>query len=161
MERYDALLYRVLEQARALSIPISDRIDPHVAVNRRAVTRFGCCIRQRDSSYRIELTDRLLAAEERACMQTLAHEVLHTCPGCQNHGPLWQEYAQRMNKAWGYSISRTGTCGALGIADARQVRHLVVCTACGREFPRVKASALVLHPERYRCRCGGILKCRF
>ena len=28
----------------------------------------------------IELSERLLEAEERACMQTLAHEVLHTCP---------------------------------------------------------------------------------
>ena len=56
-------------------------------------------------------------------MQTLAHEVLHTCPGCRNHGALWKEYAARMNGAYGYAISRTGTCEALGVADVRPVRY--------------------------------------
>ena len=110
MNEFDALLARAVEQARALGIPVSARISPHVAVNRRAVTRFGCCIR-RGGEYVIELSERLLEAEERACMQTLAHEVLHTCPGCRNHGALWKEYAARMNGAYGYAISRTGTCG--------------------------------------------------
>ena len=98
---------------------------PRVAVNRRAVTRFGCCIR-RGGEYVIELSERLLEAEERACMQTLAHEVLHTCPGCRNHGALWKEYAARMNGAYGYAISRTGTCEALGVADVRPVRYRLV-----------------------------------
>lgn len=45
MNEFDALLARAVEQARALGIPVSARISPRVAVNRRAVTRFGCCIR--------------------------------------------------------------------------------------------------------------------
>ncbi len=60
--------------------------SPRVAVNRRAVTRFGCCIR-RGGEYVIELSERLLEAEERACMQTLAHEVLHTAPAAATMGP--------------------------------------------------------------------------
>ena len=43
MNDFDALLARVAGQAMALGLPVSRRIDPHVAVNRRAVTRFGCC----------------------------------------------------------------------------------------------------------------------
>ena len=69
-------------------------------------------------------------------MQTLAHEVLHTCPGCRNHGALWKEYAARMNGAYGYAISRTGTCEALGVADVRPVRYRLVCERCGQEFCR-------------------------
>ena len=86
MNEFDALLARAVEQARALGIPVSARISPRVAVNRRAVTRFGCCIR-RGGEYVIELSERLLEAEERACMQTLAHEVLHTCPAAATMGP--------------------------------------------------------------------------
>ena len=157
MDRFDELLSRVLEQARSMGIPVSGRIDPHVRVNRRAVTRFGCCIRQKDGGFVVELTHRLLDASDRACLQTLAHEVLHTCPGCRNHGPLWRTYAGQMNAAFGYAISRTGTCGELGVPDERPVRYLLVCSRCGREFPRMKASPLVRHPERYRCRCGGTL----
>ena len=160
MNDFDALLARVAGQARALGLPVSRRIDPHVAVNRRAVTRFGCCI-QRGKGYTIELSERLLTAPEGACLQILAHEVLHTCPGCRNHGARWKEYARRMNEAYGYAISRTGSCEALGVADTRPVRHLVVCTACGMEFPRSRRSPLVDHPERYRCRCGGALQRKF
>ena len=78
-----------------------------------------------------------------------------------NHGARWKEYARRMNEAYGYAISRTGSCEALGVADARPVRHLVVCTRCGMEFPRSRRSPLVDHPERYRCRCGGALQRKF
>ena len=160
MNDFDAILTRVLEQARALKLPISDRIAPRVAVNRRAATRFGCCIRQ-GGEYRIELSARLLEAEEHGCMQTLAHEVLHTCPGCRNHGPAWKAYAAQMNAAYGYTIARTGTCRDLGVEEVRTARHMVVCTKCGTEFPRMKRSALVQHPERYRCRCGGALERRY
>ena len=155
MNDFDALLARVVEQVRAIGIPCSKTIIPQVLVNRRAVSRFGCGRYLPDGRCLIELTDRLLEAEERACMQTLAHEVLHTCRGCRNHGKRWQSYAARMNEAYGYSIARTGTCAELGVPDARPARYVLVCRSCGHTFSRTRASSLVLHPERYRCRCGG------
>ena len=156
MNDFDTLLAQVIAQARAVQIPVSDRIAPHVAVNRRAVSRFGCCRKSR-AGYCIELVEGLLWAEEAACRQTLAHEVLHTCPGCRDHGPLWRSYAQRMNEAWGYRIARTGSREELGVEPPRAAPHLVVCRRCGRRFERFRASALVQQPERYRCRCGGTL----
>lgn len=135
MNEFDALLARAVEQARALGIGVGPHL-PRVAVNRRAVTRFGCCIR-RGGEYVIELSERLLEAEERACMQTLAHEVLHTCPGCRNHGALWKEYAARMNGNL-RPPSRTGTCEALGWR-MRPVRH-GWCERCGQEFCRSRRS---------------------
>ena len=155
MNDFNGLLARVAAQARALDLPISPHIDPEVAINRRAA-RFGCC-RRRGEGYQIELSDRLLEAGERACCQTLAHELLHTCPGCQNHGPRWRGYAQQMNAAYGYHIARTDTCAALGIPDLAPARYVVVCNRCGMEYRRVRASRLVQHPEHYRCRCGGTL----
>lgn len=157
MNDFDALLVRVLAQARALGIPVSDRIAPHVGVNRRAVTRFGCC-KRRGKDFQIELSERLLRAPEGACLQTLAHEALHTCPGCENHGARWKGYAGRMNTAYGYAIARTGTCQDLGVEDARVARYQLVCTRCGAEFSRTRLSPLVRHPERYRCKCGGTLR---
>ena len=156
MNDFDALLAQVIAEARELHIPVSGRIEAHVAVNRRAVTRFGCC-RRTAGGYRIELAEGLLRAAEPACRQTLAHEILHTCPGCRDHGPLWRSYAERMNSAWGYRIARTGARDELGVEPPRPAPHLVVCRQCGRRFERFRASALVQHPERYRCRCGGTL----
>ena len=136
MNDFDALLVRVLDQARALKIPVSAQIRPHVTVNRRAVTRFGCCIR-RGEAFEIELSQRLLEAAEGACLQTLAHEALHTCPGCRDHGQRWKAYAARMNAAYGYAIARTGTCQALGVPDVRPERSSAGRARpwCGRHAP--------------------------
>ena len=50
---------------------------------------------------------------------------------------------------------------ALGLPDQKPVNHLAVCERCGQEFKRARASNLVQHPERYRCRCGGRLSLRY
>ena len=152
----DILLVQVVSQARSLSIPVSSKIDPHVTVNTRARTRFGCC-RKAGGRYVIEVSASLFSAEEQAIRQVLAHEVLHTCPGCADHGPRWQHWAALMNRIFGYDIRRTHTPQALGLEDTRPVRWLVVCQSCGRSTPRMKRSPLVEHPGRYRCKCGGIL----
>ena len=154
----DNLLARVIAQARAVKIPVSDRICPQVRLNRRAKTRFGCCVRQ-SGAYIIELSARLAGeGSEDAVLQVLAHEVLHTCYGCSNHGKRWKGYAAKMNAAYGYHISRTDKFEDLGLEDDRPVRYWVVCARCGRSIPRMKRSPLVDHPERYRCRCGGTLR---
>ena len=110
------------------------------------------------AGHTIELSAALCRAEDQAVCQVLAHEVLHTCPGCANHGPRWKAWAQKMTRAWGYQIRRSDTPQDLGLTDQRPVRYLVVCTRCGRQIPRMKRSPLVSHPERYRCRCGGELR---
>ncbi len=159
-QEVDDLLARVIAQARALCIPVSLHIDPAVRLNQRATGRFGCC-RFSGGRYVIEVSARLLAAGAEAVGETLAHEVLHTCPGCRDHGAIWKSYAGRMNGAYGYHISRTGSWEALGLPDQRQGKYLLVCQKCGREFKRTRASSLVLHPERYRCRCGGTLERKY
>lgn len=157
--RLDRLLAQVIAQAQALCIPISPGIQPCVAVNRRAKTRFGCC-RTIPQGYVIEVSQLLLQAQDGAILQVLAHEVLHTCPGCANHGPRWRGWAERMNRAYGYQIRRTDSFQSLGLEDRRPVRYLVVCLRCGRSLPRMKRSPLVDHPQRYRCPCGGALEVR-
>lgn len=157
-EELDGLLERAVAQARAVKIPVSREICPRVRLNRRARTRFGCCVR-RDGAYTIELS-ALLARDgsEQAVLQVLCHEVLHTCYGCSNHGARWKSYAQRMNAAYGYRIRRTDDYRSLGLEDDRPVRYYVVCARCSRRIPRMKRSPLVDHPERYRCKCGGELR---
>lgn len=156
-EEADRLLARVIAQARALGIPAAEGIEPAVRFNRRAKKRFGCCIR-RGKVFTIELSARLLEGSREAVMQTLAHEVLHTCPGCANHGAKWKEYAARMNGAYGYAISRTGSPEGLGLPGDGPARYLLVCARCGAEIGRSRRTAVVEHPERYRCRCGGRLE---
>lgn len=156
MNDCDALLKQVMDEAAALGIPFSEQVDPHVTLNRRAVARFGCCRRYPDGHFTIELARRVAEGPERSCRETLAHELLHTCCHCQNHGKRWQSYARKMNAAYGYNLARTASNEALGL-EAGEPKYLLRCDACGAEFPRHRASPLTEHPERYRCKCGGRL----
>lgn len=156
MNDCDGLLKEVMAQVAALGIPVSQKIEPHVSINARAVTRFGCCIFDgKAGSFRIEVARRVAEGPEAGCRETLAHEVLHTCYGCRNHGKRWKEYAARMNRAYGYTITRATTNEAMGVGESRPYRYLFRCERCGVEFGRYRASALTRHPERYRCKCGG------
>lgn len=152
----DALMRKVAEQARGLGIPISGQIGGHVLLNRRAVNRLGCCRRQ-GGGYVIELAARVAEGTEESCLETLAHELLHTCPGCQNHGALWKRYAKQMNEAYGYNIQRVAAEGTAGGVLPRPFKYLFRCEKCGAELGRYRASPLTRHPEGYRCRCGGRL----
>ena len=155
MNQPDALLALVIRQARSLGIPLAAKIDPHVQINTRALRRFGRCLRE-GNYYRIELSARLLSGSEAACCTVLAHELLHTCYGCMNHGTRWKRYAARMQAAFGYPISCTTTDLALG-TKAPAAKYIVRCTVCGKSIPRYRSSPLTRHPERYHCACGGTL----
>lgn len=156
MNDCDRLLGEIIVQARELGIPVSGEIDPRVRINGRALTRFGCCRLERGRPV-IEVARRVAEGPEWSCRETLAHEVLHTCWGCRNHGKRWKEYARRMNQAYHYQIARTSSNEELGVAEGRPCRYLLRCERCGAEFRRYRASPLVQDPERYRCRCGGRL----
>ena len=77
----------VIGEAHSLGIPLSDRIDDQVLINGRAKKRLGCC-RMKDGSFRIEVSSVILEGGKPAIKEILAHEILHTCPGCQNHSSL-------------------------------------------------------------------------
>ncbi len=156
MNDFNILLQVVIAEALSVGIPISNNIDPNVKINSRAQTRFGCCIRTGER-YIIELTDKLLTATETACKEIIAHEILHTCYGCRNHGTRWKLYADKMNQALGYNIARTGSHEALGLKNTTPVRHLIVCRDCGLEIKRARHSELTRNPSKYRCKCGGKL----
>ena len=83
-----------------------------------------------------------------------AHELLHTCPRCMNHKLLWKTYAGKMNNAYSYCITAT-TKEALVEYEEKPVKYMLQCTKCKRQFPRMKLTAVVQHPERYHCGCGG------
>lgn len=108
-----------------------------------------------------------MQSSERAIRNTLIHELLHTCPGCLNHGQKWKAYARIVQNRFGYNIVRAGgdkdEASALEAARREkragyQTQYLLVCTKCGQEFIRYRKSNLVLHPEKYRCKCGGTIE---
>lgn len=153
---FDGMLQTVLLQAREAGIPVAEQIDPRVQLNTRAKKRYGRCL-CRAGRYTIELSAYLEDADSSFVYTVLAHEVLHTCPGCMNHGAHWKLYAARMRERYGYPIERTASYGLLPEQKPAPTRYMLQCTVCGAVFPRQKKSKLVQHPGRYRCKCGGKL----
>lgn len=131
-------------------------------VNRRAKTRLGIC-RRSGGKYTVEIAASLLDEQtpEALLIETLMHEILHTCRGCMNHTGRWKQLAETVSAAYGYNITRTAKRDDLpeNIAVNLKPKYRVVCQSCGAVYERYKKSAVVVHPERYRCgKCGKPLK---
>jgi len=157
-EELDSLSAEIAEALRGLGIPLSGHISPAVLVNSRAKRRLGCCY-CRDGVYTIEVSSRLLEQPDRL-RQTLAHELLHTCRGCRDHGEKWKAYAAKVNEALGYSIQRLAPVMGESQEPLRRekIKYVLECQSCGAKICRSRMSKAVKYPWRYRCKCGGKLK---
>lgn len=158
-EEVNALLQATAHTLRELKIPLAREISPQVLINTRAKRRLGCCYFQ-SGQYTIEVSASLLEDPARL-RQTLAHELLHTCRGCRNHGKQWKAYAAVVNEACGMEISRLTPPKEEEPQQCLrndEIKYLVQCQSCGALFPRARMCKLVKTPWRYRCQCGGKLK---
>ncbi|HHT97576.1 MAG TPA: sprT domain-containing protein [Clostridiales bacterium] len=133
-------------------------INPNVKINTRAINRFGQCrkLPQSQYDYEIQINSKLLEVSKDKAMNTLVHEILHTCKGCMNHGKTWKHYANVMNIMFGYDISRTSSYETIGI-DKPEYKYMIKCDKCSVSIGRQKQSKLVTHTHQYRCKCGGNL----
>ena len=156
-EELDKELIELAETLRGMGIPVSKKLTPHVIVNSRAKRRLGCCYVQ-NGVYSIEVSARQLDDRDKL-RQTLAHELLHTCPGCRNHGERWKAYAQKVNEALGLSIQRLSPAEEETVPLRHDtVKYVLECQSCGAKLFRSRMSKAVKSPWRYRCQCGGKLK---
>lgn len=160
-EEIEICMAQIIEECRAINIPISRHINPQITINRRAHSRFAACKKiKATSSYEIEVGEMLLQADVKWIKNILAHEILHTCYGCYNHGKRWKAYAAKMNQVYGYEISTTSTYEKLGLNEPERkktINYVILCQKCGQKIYRQKKSRLVTHTNEYRCKCGGRL----
>ncbi len=151
------LMWDLHASLKACGVPVSSKIEPQTGVNRRAKRRLGCCF-YREGRYSIEVSESVLENPE-LLRVTLVHELLHTCPGCRNHGPRWKAWAQRVQEVLGYRIQRTVPVeGAAEPLRHEEVKYVLECQSCGARIGRMRLSKAVKSPWRYRCPCGGKLK---
>lgn len=142
---------------KSLNIPFIHPIE--VTVNTRAKSRYGQCRKSADG-YHINISEVLMrdSSDIRALDATLLHELIHTCPGCMNHGELWKTYGYRVYEKTGLEIERTSDYEKLyGIRlekpkeQVESYKYGVYCPKCGHKWFYKRRSKAVLHPELYRC----------
>lgn len=130
-------------------------------ISKRAKSRYGLCEKKGPNSYIITISDFVFDSPDNKIKQVILHEMVHTCKGCMNHGSHWKAVANQLNRKYGYEIHRTNAREEMGLpsrSESPVYKYAVECQACKKIIYRQKMSQIISHPERFRCKCGGIIK---
>lgn len=144
------------------SLGIQYRSVRNLTVNARAKKRWGECRRISEGVFDISISEQLLADEvdDFSVKSTMCHELLHTVDGCFGHRGKWKELADLVNESIpGYDVHRVSRPEDKGIITENKplsYKYAVVCSGCGKQILRKKASALVKQPTKYRCGICGV-----
>ena len=122
-----------------------------IKINTRATSRFGLCRKLKDGTYEIEISKFLLDDEtqQMALMNTVIHEVLHTCPGGMTHKGMWKTYANVINRNTNYTITRCATNEEVAMVPAYEAlqkdstKYEITCLHCGKQFKYKRAGSVV------------------
>ncbi len=133
-------------------------------INNRARSRWGQCRLETDGTYSIQISESLLTDDrisEKACKETIIHELLHTCKGCMKHQGRWKAYATIMNAKYGYNIKRVTSGNDKGVDNynpaRRAIKYVFTCGGCGATIYRKRESKFTKYYRYYGCtRCGAI-----
>ena len=84
-------------------------------------------------------------SDSQSVHDTIAHEVLHSIPGCMNHGEKWNYYARQFMTALPqFNISRCsnneGFNNYLKRAMETQAKYTIICKKCGARFYKARKS---------------------
>ncbi|MGC2873505.1 SprT-like domain-containing protein [Ihubacter sp. mB4P-1] len=160
--RLEKILRQCIIELREIGIyPSNDILS--ISENKRAKKRLGCCKLTEiggEKGYQLEISSMLQGYGDRIIKDVVFHELLHTCPGCMNHGKKWKRLADSVNQAYGCSIKTHADYKELSLEQEIQPRYKyeIICKKCGKRFYRMRKGKVVVHPENYRCsKCKGDL----
>ena len=164
MKDLNKLYLECVEEMKRINMDISNRIVG-IKVNSRLSRSLGRCRLNRYSgSYSIEINPCMLAdsVEVKTTKNTIIHELIHTCPGCMNHGYEWKWRGDRVNRMLGYNIKRESEVEGLEANGVKlkkeEYKYALECMKCGHQFKFQRWCSKLENPARWKCGCGGDLK---
>lgn len=105
MINLEKLLEDVINDAKRIGIPISDKIEPSIYIDKKRYDRVAACYKYPfPLKYEIHLSVDTLRADECEIKNIIAHEILHTCFLSMDHDIPWKTYCCLMNDKLGYNI---------------------------------------------------------
>jgi len=161
MKDYRKLYDECVMEMKRINMDISNQIVK-VSVNGRLSRALGRCKAHHTLAgnwYEIEINPCMLGdeVEVKTTKNTIMHELIHTCPGCMNHGWEWKRRADRVNRMLGYNIqtmSEVETLEAAGVVLKKtEYKYGVVCDKCGIIEKRKRWSDTLERIGSYRCGC--------
>ena len=163
MRNLTKIMLTCMSELDSIGIDYSQNIA-RITVNHRLSRTLGRCKRN-GGIFTIEIAPKVAMEDidPRFLMNVIMHELLHTCPGCFNHGASWKSRAARVNAKLGYHVTTTETAANMQAAGITPIgketaRYALVCRKCGKMIYRQRWCAALANPEGYRhTGCGGDL----
>lgn len=112
----------------------------------------GICNRK-NGEFSIEINRTFFMNEsEKEVKSTVYHELIHTIPGCWNHGGLWKSIADMVNKTYDADIKEIYSNKKL-FED--EYKYIVMCPNCGIVAKFFRKSNRLKNISEYHCgKCG-------
>ncbi len=187
-EKLKKLYEECIVELKTIGIDINDlskygKIEIHLA--KKEAKRYGCCkqsqpdkkyyhyrknkyrkIKVYDKFYKhdIEISKWVMELDDTIIKNTILHEIIHCMPNCNDHGKIFKNYANYINKNLGYTIQRLGDKKEdykKSMIDYKEndVKYLykIKCTQCGLIYLRQRLKKNFIRD--YRCgKCQGKLE---
>ena len=105
----------------------------------------------------IEISEKVLVDDYPTIYtkEVILHELIHTLPGCFNHGERFKAVARTLNMKYGYNISRVASSSSVACLAPQEHKYEIQCPVCGKIFYRDRMSDFVENPNKYRhSTCG-------
>lgn len=86
---------------------------------------------------------------------TIIHELIHTIPGCMNHGKRFKRICYLVNKKYPqYKLQTSTGVEDLGIQLEEPIpKYKIICKCCGKEYLYQRKPKLAI--DMYKCsKCG-------
>lgn len=157
-------LVKILDKALSLcdkeNIPYGEITS--ITVNKRLSKAWGRCIhRSGSTTYQIEVRKIIADSKttpEKAIMEVVLHEIIHTCEGCWNHGELFKSYGSRFAK-YGYNVGNAKTSVDSTEIDintyVEKCKYAVRCPKCGFTIAKDRMCGIIKYPNFYtHTKCG-------
>lgn len=158
--------YQLYEISKEVANQLIERGIPihrcNVTISNRLKRVFGNCkrrVRYGEVSYEIKIASFLAEhGDEYGIKSTIAHEFIHTCDGCMNHGKLWKKYGDMVSDL--YDINRCDTMESKGINEevAKQLykqicdyKYVVICDTCGYTWKYKRFTKTLRNIKNCKC----------
>ena len=150
--RIERIFTKVVADAKAVGVPHGPVASVKVCHRRNEV---GVCKARRDGLFEIAFSEVFAELDDRDVADTLMHELIHTCPGAFNHGPVFKRWMHRVN-LHGYRVTvaeYSKAAQAMRSADiAASGDEVILVCDCGCRFVKSRRTKVAQHPGNYLCR---------
>lgn len=137
-----------------------------ISVNNRLKRAWGRCIKH-GNYYAIQINPQLVldTTSDQAAMDTIMHELIHTCEGCMNHGTNFKKLGNLVS-IYGYTIQRCTSAEDKGLTSYKNtpgyVKYTLTCEKCGTVNKYARKTKLITYIQnhdsrRFRYMCS---KCK-